>query len=131
VTLQPRPVPLLVAVVVVLVEAGALLVYAVVTIVQAVRGDRSSVLGVVLLAALLGLWDGALVVAARGLWRGRRWARSPIVVSELLLLAVGLQLAQGATRWAGVAIVVLTIAALGAALSPPVTASLGGPGRWD
>ena len=45
-------------------------------------------------------------------------------MSELLGLAVGIQLAQGPTRWAGAALVAVTVVALVAVLSPPATAAL-------
>jgi hypothetical protein len=123
-TAEQRPTPLVVAAVVVVVEAAGLLGYAVVTSVQALRGDRSTALGAALLAVLLVAWGAGLLVAARGLWRVRRWARSPVIVSELLLLAVGIPLIQGAGRWVGVLIVAGAVTALGAALSPSVTAAL-------
>jgi hypothetical protein len=108
----------------VLVEALTLLGYALVAVVQGLRGDRSGALGPALLAVVLLVWAAGLVVAARGLLRVQRWARAPVVVSELLVLAVGIQLAQGATRWAGAVLVAVTVVALVAVLSPPATAAL-------
>jgi hypothetical protein len=119
-----RPAALLVAAGVVLVEAVTLLGYAVVAVVQGLRGDRSGALGPALLAVVLLVWAAGLVGAARGLLQVRRWARAPVVVSELLGLAVGIQLAQGPTRWAGAALVAVTVVALVAVLSPPATAAL-------
>jgi len=124
VTAPARPAALLVAAGVVLVEALTLLGYALVAVVQGLRGDRSGAMGPALLAVVLLVWAAGLVVAARGLFRVQRWARAPVVVSELLVLAVGIQLAQGATRWAGALLVAVTVVALVAVLSPPATAAL-------
>ena len=48
------------------------------------------------------------MVVARGLRDRHRWARAPLLLSELLLVAVGVPLVQGGgvARWAGVALVV-------------------------
>jgi hypothetical protein len=119
-----RPKPLVVAAAAVLAEAVVLLGYAVVTVVQALRGDRSSALGAALLALVLLTWAAGLALSARGLWRVRRWARSPVVVSELLLLAVGVPLIQGTGGWVGTVIVATTVVVLIAVLSPPVTSVL-------
>ena len=120
-----RPRALEVAVVVAALEATALLVFGTAVLVQALRGDRSSALDAGLLVGLLVVWAAGLGWAARGLWHARRWARAPVVLSELLLLAVGIPLVQGeGARWAGVLLVAASVAGLVAVLSPAVTASL-------
>ena len=121
-----RPRPLLVAVGLLALQAAAFVGYALVVLVQAVRGDRTTLLGAGLLAVLLLAWGAGLGLAARGLWEGRRWARSPVVVTELLLLAVGIPLVLGAGRPAGVVLVVVAVVVLGAVLSPSVTRLLVG-----
>jgi cell division protein FtsW (lipid II flippase) len=122
---QRLPRLLLVAVWVAVVQAAGLAVFAAAVVVQAVRGDRSTVENVALLALLLVAWAAGLLVAARGLLRLRRWARAPLVVCQLLLLAVGLPLVQGSgARWAGGLLVVSAAAGLVCVLSPPVTARL-------
>lgn len=109
-----------------LAEAAGFLVYGAVLVVQAARGDRSSVGNVVLLIGLVLGWAAALAFAARGLWQRRRWSRAPLVVSQVLLLAVGVPLAQGTgARWVGVALVTVSAVALLALLSRAVTAQLG------
>ena len=117
----------MVAVGLLVLQGAALAGYALVVLVQAVRGDRATLLGAALLAVLLVAWGAGLGLAARGLWDGRRWARSPVVVTELLLLAVGIPLVQGAGRAAGIVLVVVAVVELGAVLSPPVTRLLVGP----
>jgi hypothetical protein len=108
-------------------QAAALTVFAVVVVAQALRGDESSAANVVLLVLLVLAWAVGLGVVARGLRDRHRWARAPMLLSELLLLAVGIPLLQGdAARWVGV--VVIASAAVGtvAVLSPSVTSALGG-----
>jgi hypothetical protein len=123
-----RPAALVVAAAVVLCEAAVLAGYALVAVAQGLRGDRSGPLGPALLAVVLLVWAAGLAAAARGLLRVQRWARAPVVVSELLMLAVGIQLAQGTARWAGWVLVAVTASALIAVLSPPATRALvGGP----
>jgi hypothetical protein len=106
-------------------EAAGFVVYGVALVVLAARGDRSSVQNVALLVVLVAGWGAGLVFAARGLLRRRRWSRAPLVVSQLLLAAVGAPLAQGSVaRWVGVALVTVSVVALGALLTPAVTGAL-------
>ncbi len=121
------PGPMRLAAVVAVAQAVGLGLYAVVVLVQALSGDRSSVTSAVLLMALVVGWAAVLLLAARGLLRRRRWSRAPLVLSELLLLAVGIPLVQGAgARWAGVLLVVGGAVGLLSVLSPAVTAELEG-----
>ena len=110
-----------------LLQGVGLGVFALVVVVEALRGDRSSMVDALLLVSLLLAWAGAFVLCARGLLRRRRWSRAPLVLSELLLLAVGIPLVQGAgARWAGVLLVVGAVVGLLSVLSPAVTAELEG-----
>jgi hypothetical protein len=103
----------------------ALLALAVGVVVEALRGDRSSVSNAALLAVLLLVWVAGLGMGARGLSLHRRWARAPVVLSELLLLAAAVPLAQGSgAQWAGYLVVALCVVGLLAVLSPPVTTAL-------
>jgi hypothetical protein len=80
--------------------------------------------GSALFLAVLALAAGvALVWLARPLLRGKRWARSPVVVAQLLALPVGAGLVQGALyRYAvpdlALAAVVLAMLATPAARTP-------------
>jgi hypothetical protein len=66
-----------------------------------------------------------LIFAGRGLWQRRRWARAPLLVSQALLLAVGVPLVQGAgARWVGILLVAAAAVALCCLLTPVVTAEL-------
>jgi O-antigen/teichoic acid export membrane protein len=71
------------------------------------------------LAAAVGL---ALV--ARGLLRRRRWARSPALVTNLLVLPVAVGLLQGGRWYAGVPLLVWALAVLGLLFAPATAAAL-------
>jgi len=109
-------------------EAAALLVYIAVIVVRAAAGDHTTWLNVLLLCLVLLAWAVGLAVAARGLWAGHRWSRAPLVVTELLLLAVSVSMVQGGLGWVGWPLVVGAVAALGALFAPAMTELLGEPG---
>jgi hypothetical protein len=115
------------------IEGVALLVYAAYIAVQVARlgitgpAAVSSPVAVALEITIFGLLGAAMVVAARGLWRARRWARSLLVVGQFLALVVGVPLATaegGVERSAGIALVVLAIAGIVAAFWPSTTAAV-------
>lgn len=87
--------------------------------------------------ALFALGIACLLAAcARGLWRGRRWARSPVMTWQVLLvvLAVG-WLGAEVTVWAVLVLAVALAVGIGLLLPPVVAATtLTGPptaGRPD
>ncbi|WP_249669491.1 hypothetical protein [Cellulomonas hominis] len=110
----------------VLLEAVGLVAAAVATVVVLVRG--SSMPGPVLFMLALALGVAALLAGAgRGLLRGDRWGRSPVMTVQILLVVL-------AIGWLGVevqlwAVGVLALAAVTAVvlLLPPVTAWTTGP----
>src|SRR3954451_5005060 len=57
---------------------------------ELVRG-RATMPGATAFLALCGLGIAALLgLCARGLWRGRRWARSPVIMWQILLVVLAL-----------------------------------------
>jgi hypothetical protein len=92
------PGPVLVAVVVVAVQAATLLVAAVILLVKTVDGNPHSIPGALLGVALTLLAAAALGFGARGLLRLSPAARTPVVVLELLALPVSYDLAFQAGR---------------------------------
>ncbi|NAZ82804.1 hypothetical protein GTR02_13350 [Kineococcus sp. R8] len=56
------------------------------------------------LAAMALLFAAALAFCARGLLQGAAWARSPVLVWQLLQLAAGLPAFSGGSAWLGVVI---------------------------
>ncbi len=112
-----RPAALRLVCVLVLLEAVALVVLAGALVVDLVRGAELPGAVVFLLVFALGV-AAALVLAARALWAGRRWARSPVMTWQILLLVL-------AIGWFGVepapwiVAVVLVAAATGVGLVLP------------
>jgi hypothetical protein len=115
------------------IEGVALLAYAAYIAVQVARlgitgpAAVSSPVAVALEITIFGLLGAAMVVAARGLWRARRWARSLLVVGQFLALVVGVPLATaegGVERGAGIALVVLAVAGIVAAFWPSTTTAV-------
>jgi len=63
-----------------------------------------------------------LLLAARGLWRGRRWARSPVITWQILLVVLSLGwLGADPSVWAVAVLVVATLVGVGLLL-PSVVA---------
>lgn len=75
-------------------------------------GGAVVVRNVVLLAVLLLVVAVGLALVARGLLAGRRWARSPAVTWQLLLVAVGGYVFAAPHRIAGAAILALAVATI-------------------
>ncbi len=68
---------------------------------------RALVASLLALAAAVGL---ALVV--RGLWSGRRWARAPALVTNLLVLPVAVDILRGELWWVGGLLLLWALAVL-------------------
>jgi hypothetical protein len=71
------------------------------------------------LAAAAGLG-----LVARGLLHGRRWARSPALVTNLLVVPVAIGLLQGGVWYAGVPLLLWALAVLGLLFAPATAAAL-------
>jgi uncharacterized membrane protein len=65
-----------------------------------------------------------LGAAARGLLRGRRWARAPIVVVQLILLPVGWSFRGGQTTWVAATMIIVALLTLVLILHPRSTRAL-------
>jgi len=81
---------------------------------------RALVAVLLVLVAAVGL---ALVV--RGLTRGRRWARAPAVVTNLLVLPVAFDVARGDRWYVGVPLLLWALAVLALLVAPSTDAQLG------
>ena len=78
---------------------------------------RNAIMLFVMLGAV-GVW---LVLVARGLLAGRRWARSPAVTWQILLLAVAWYVVQSGHLMAGLGVVaVAVVTAVAAVRGTPV-----------
>ena len=105
----PLPAPLLVAASLVAVEGLLLLGYAVLEL-ASLSADRAAV--AVTTSIFFAAYGGLLVAAAWAITHGHSWARSPMVLAQLIQLGVAWSFRGGDTTWvavtlAGVALVVL------------------------
>jgi hypothetical protein len=104
----------------VLVEAGAALVGAGIYLVELLTATATVRRNVAMLVVLLGLLGAGLLLVARGLLAGRRWARSPAVTWQVLLLAVAWYVVSAGHLLPGVALAaVAVVAAVAAVLGTP------------
>ncbi|WP_421740904.1 hypothetical protein [Cellulomonas sp.] len=117
-----RPVALLVVCLLVTLEAAAFLGLGVAWTVDVLRGTATMPGASLFLAAFGAGIALLLLLAARGLWRGRRWARSPVIMWQILLvvLAIG-WLGAEPTAWAVLVLVVAVAIGVGLLL-PAVVA---------
>ena len=121
---ERRPPVLLVVCLLVTVEAAAFLGLGVAWIADVVRGAATMPAASLFLAAFGAGVALLLLLAARGLWRGRRWARSPVIMWQILLvvLAIG-WLGADPTVWAVVVLVVAVLIGAGLLLPSVVAAT--------
>jgi hypothetical protein len=114
-----RPPTIVLASVLLALEALMALGYAALEIGQ-VRMSRAVVgVGVTILMACFGLF---LLLVARSVFRGKRWSRGPAVATQLILLPLALSFAGGDTTWVTVVLIGLAIAVLVGVLHPHSTA---------
>ena len=102
-------------------EGLVLVVYAVLEVVN-VDADRVGV--AVTTALFFALVGGALLVCAAGLLRVRSWARSPVVVVQLITLLTAWSFVGGETSWVAMVLASVSIAVLVCVLHPRSTAAL-------
>ncbi len=103
------------------VEGLVVLVYAVLEMAH-LDADRVGV--AVTTAAFFALVGGALLFCAAGLVRGHSWARSPVVVVQLITLLTAWSFVGGETTWVAVVLAVVSVAVLVCVLHPRSTAAL-------
>lgn len=75
-------------------------------------------------AALAALAGAGLLLVARGLRDARRWARSPALVTNLILVPVAIGLLQGGRWYAGVPLLAAAAAVVVLLFSSSVNATL-------
>jgi hypothetical protein len=129
-----RPTPLLVAAVLLGVEALTALVFGGIALTQ-IQISRAEVgAGVAIWMLGYGL---LLLAVARGVLLGRRWSRAPAVATQLILLPIAFSFRAAPTTWLAGAIAVVAVGTLVGVLHPrstevfvgPVTASPPDPTR--
>ena len=109
---RQQPVTLLAAAALVALEAVGLLAAALFFVVELGVADaddrvRASVAAVLTLLGAVGLG-----LVARGLFRRRRWARAPALVTNLLVLPVAFDLTRGGRWYVGVPLLLLAVVVL-------------------
>jgi hypothetical protein len=118
-----RPWPVMVAAGVLLLEALAVLVYAVL---EAAHVDPGRPVVAVTTAIFFALFAVGLAVTARGLARLRSWTRGPVVLAELIQLGVAWSFRGPGTTWVTVALAVPAVVVLVIIFSRSTTAALYG-----
>jgi hypothetical protein len=120
---RTQPSPLVVAASLVAVEGFLLLAYGVLEAAH-VHADRVA-MGVTtaLFFAALGV---VLMACAWQVARGRAWARSPIVVAQVMFLGLAWSFLGGATTWVSVALAVVAAVVLVGLLHPASVDALSG-----
>jgi hypothetical protein len=119
-----RPTPLVALAALVAAQGIGLAGLAVFFLVELVVSTPLSVPRAVM-AALLTLLAGlGLLAVARGLHRGRRWARAPALVTQLIVVPVGVGLVQGGRWYVGVPLIGWALAVLVLLFTPAVSEAL-------
>ena len=113
-----RPAPLVVAAVLLGVEALAALVFGGIALTQ-IRLSRAEVGGGVTIW-MLG-YGVLLLVLARGVFLSRRWSRAPSAATQLILLPIAFSFRGEPTTWVAGAIAVVAVATLVGLLHPRST----------
>lgn len=88
----PPPGPVRIAALLAGLEGVGLLVLAVVTFVSGLSHD-ARLTQLIAQAAYFVVLGAAVILVAAGLLRGRRWARSPAIVVQVVVIAVGMWMA--------------------------------------
>jgi uncharacterized membrane protein YhaH (DUF805 family) len=121
------PRELVIAVVVVTVQAAALLVTGLAVAADTAAGSPDDPGAAVTLAVLAVAVGALLFWLARGLLTRRLWARTPVVFLEVLFLPVAYTLVRSGYAVPGVAYLVLTLGVLVLLFTPAARDALEGP----
>ena len=115
------PAPLKVAASLTAVEAVLLLIYAVAELFSLSPGKAAVTLTT---AVFFALYGGALLICAWGLVGGRSWARSPVVLAQLIQLGVAWSFRGGDTTVVAVVLAVVSLVVVVGVLHPASLAHL-------
>ncbi|WP_028636989.1 hypothetical protein [Nocardioides sp. URHA0032] len=111
----PNPAPLVVAASLVAIEGLFLVGYAVLEL-ASISSDRAAV--ALTTAVFFAAYGGLLLAAAWAITHGRSWARSPIVLAQLIQLGVAWSFRGGDTTVAAGAMAVVAVIVLVGLLLP-------------
>jgi hypothetical protein len=115
------PAPLKVAASLTAVEAVLLLIYAVVELFSISPGKAAVTLTT---TAFFALYGAALLICAWGLVGGRSWARSPVVLAQLIQLGVAWSFRGGDTTVVAVVLALVALIVVAGILHPASIAHL-------
>ena len=118
---REKPPPLVVAAALVAVEGLLVLAYGVLEAAD-VHADRAA-MGVTSAVFFLALGAG-LIWFAWLVLQGRAWARSPIVVAQVLFLGIAWSFRGGSTTWVAVGLALVALVVLVGMLHPASMAAL-------
>lgn len=127
--MNPRPVTLLIAAVVVALEGLVALGLGIYVGVESLTG-RPDNLTTAIAESAFGVLIGAglLWVAWGGLFKAERWGRAPGVLTQIFMLPVAVTLMESGLPVIGIPLIVVALAGLVALLAPPTTHALYGEG---
>ncbi len=112
-----------------LLEGLGLVAYALFDVVEAVRvgtsgpEDVSNAPALILLVVITAAFGVGMIWVARGWWRAQRWARAPFILSEIIAVLIGYELAQSAgsaERYLGIGIALVGVVGLIMSFAPSV-----------
>ncbi|GAB7193273.1 hypothetical protein NUM3379_39820 [Kineococcus sp. NUM-3379] len=86
--------------------------------------DATEVGAAVALVVLTLALAAGLSACARGLWRRRRWSRTPVLVWQVLQLSVGLPQFSGGALWAALLLTLPAAAVIAAVFRRDVVAAV-------
>jgi hypothetical protein len=112
---QDNPPPLVVAASLVAVEGGLLLMYALLEM-GSLSADRLT-MGITT-AAFFAVYGAGLLVCTWQLTGGRSWARSPIVLAQLIQLGVAWSFRGDDTTWVAICLAVVALVVIAGVLHP-------------
>ena len=115
------PAPLKVAASLTAVEAVLLLIYAVAELFSFSPGKAAVTFTT---AVFFALYGGALLICAWGLVGGRSWARSPVILAQLIQLGLAWSFRGGDTTVVAVALAVVSLVVVVGVLHPASIAHL-------
>ncbi len=118
---RTRPLQIVTACAIVVVEAMCLLALGVV---EAIQVDSARIAVALTTALFFCLYSGGLLVAAGALWKLRGWSRGPIVLAQLIQLGVAWSFSGGDTTEVAVGLVIPACVCLGLVVSPATTHAL-------
>jgi len=110
----PLDVQIRVLSVLVLLEAIAMVLFVALDVVSALRAADAEWGAVWFVLVVMGTWSGGLVLVSRGIITGRRWAFTPVLLTQLLFGAAAVSFfgaAETVARvvWGGVLVYVIVV----------------------